>query len=85
MRKLAKPYEAQASLWLNQSNAPNRQKPDIMKIIAIRVAQKPEIASVDASAETLISADKKYMKVYEKHSGHWKPKIIIWHEIGRTK
>ena len=56
-----------------------------MKIIAMRVAQKPEIASVDASAETLISADKKYAEVYEKQSGAWKPKIIIWHEIGRTK
>ena len=44
-----------------------------LKIIAMRVAQKPEIASVDASAETLISADKKYIEVYEKHSGHWKP------------
>jgi len=43
------------------------------KIIAMRVAKKPEIASVDASAETLISADKKYLKVYEKHSGAWKP------------
>ena len=56
-----------------------------MKIIAMRVAQKPEIASVDASAETLISADKKYIEVYEKQSGHWKPKIIIRQEIGRTK
>ena len=56
-----------------------------LKIIAMRVAQKPEIASVDASAETLISADNKYLKVYEKHSGHWKPKIIIWHDFGRTK
>lgn len=56
-----------------------------MKIIAMRVAKKPEIASVDASAETLISADKKCLKVYEKQSGHWKAKIIIWHEIGRTK
>lgn len=51
----------------------------------MRVAQKPEIASVDATAETLISADKKYIEVYEKHSGHWKPKIIKWQEIGRTK
>lgn len=55
-----------------------------MKIIAMRVAQKPEIASVDASAETLINADKKYIEVYEKQSGHWKPEIFIWHEIGRT-
>jgi hypothetical protein len=30
-------------------------------------------------------ADKKYLKVYEKQSGHWNPKIMIWHEIGRTK
>jgi hypothetical protein len=56
-----------------------------MKIIAMRVAQKPEIASVDASAETLISDIKKSVKVYEKQSDRWKPKIIIWHEIGRTK
>ena len=56
-----------------------------MKIIAMRVAQKPEIASVDASAETLISADKKYIEVYEKQSGHWKPKTIKWHEIGSPK
>jgi hypothetical protein len=44
-----------------------------LKIIAMRVAKKPEIASVDASAETLISADNKCLKVYEKHIGHWKP------------
>jgi hypothetical protein len=56
-----------------------------MKIIAMRVAEKPEIASVDATAETLISADKKYLKVYEKQSGHWKPKQIGWLEIGRNK
>ena len=56
-----------------------------MKIIAMRVAKKPEIASVDASAETLISADKKYAEVYEKQSGHWKPKIISWNDFGRTK
>jgi hypothetical protein len=56
-----------------------------LKIIAMRVAQKPEIASVDASAETLISADKKYIEVYEKQSGHWKPKIIIRQEINSPK
>jgi hypothetical protein len=39
----------------------------------MRVAQKPEIASVDATAETLISAIKKEREVYEKQSGHWKP------------
>jgi hypothetical protein len=44
-----------------------------MKIIAMRVAEKPEIASVDASAETLIIADNKYIEVYEKQSGRWKP------------
>ena len=37
-----------------------------LKIIAMRVAQKPEIASVDASAETLISDIKKSLEVYEK-------------------
>jgi hypothetical protein len=56
-----------------------------LKITAMRVAQKPEIASVDASAETLISADKKYIEVYEKQSGHWKPKIIIRQEITSHK
>jgi hypothetical protein len=56
-----------------------------LKIIAMRVAKKPEIASVDASAETLISDIKKSLEVYEKHSGHWKPKIFSWHEFGRTK
>ena len=55
MRTLASCNVATASLRLNQSNAPKR----MMKIIAMRVAQKPEIASVDATAETLISADKK--------------------------
>ena len=39
----------------NLVNAPKQ----MMKIIAMRVAKKPEIASVDASAETLISADNK--------------------------
>jgi pyruvate/2-oxoglutarate dehydrogenase complex dihydrolipoamide dehydrogenase (E3) component len=85
MRTLGSYNRAQAPLWLNQSNAPKQIKPDIMKIIAMRVAKKPEIASVDATAETLISADKKYIEVYEKQSGHWKPKIIKWQEIGRTK
>lgn len=51
----------------------------------MRVAQKPEIASVDALAETLISADKKYIEVYEKHLGDCKLKIIVWQDIGRTK
>jgi hypothetical protein len=27
-------------------------------------------------------AIKKDVKVYQKQSGHWKPKIISWHEIG---
>ncbi len=56
-----------------------------LKIIAMRVAKKPEIASVDASAETLISADKKYIEVYEKQSGHWKPKTIIRQEMASPK
>ena len=51
----------------------------------MRVAKKPEIASVDASAETLIIADNKYIEVYEKQSGAWKPKIFIWHDFGSPK
>lgn len=43
----------------NLVNAPNRYKSNILKITAARVAQKPEIASVDAKAETLIIADNK--------------------------
>lgn len=81
MRTLGGYDGAQAPLWLNQSNAPKQ----MMKIIAMRVAKKPEIASVDATAETLINADNKYIEVYEKQSGAWKPKIIKWQEIGRTK
>lgn len=66
MRKLVSCTEAKASLWLNQSNAPIRYKPILMNIIAMRVAKKPEIASVDAPAETLINDINKYLKVYEK-------------------
>ena len=57
---------------------PRRSIQRSLKRIAMTVALKPEMASVDASAETLISADKKYAEVYEKQSGAWKPKIIIW-------